>query len=77
MLCECRTAGNDANDEASWYDACNDATWCSNATIPSSSITGYLQFSALFHFVITSAEGGYVFSSVCVSVCLSVCPSDK
>jgi len=27
--------------------------------------------------IITSAEGGYVFSSVCLSVCLSVCPSDN
>ena len=32
---------------------------------------------ARFQSIITSAEeGGYVFSSVCLSVCLSVCPSD-
>jgi len=27
--------------------------------------------------LITSAEGGYVFTSVCLSVCLSVCPADN
>ena len=26
-------------------------------------------------FIITSAEGGYVFTSVCLSACLSVCLS--
>ena len=31
-----------------------------------------------FYWIITSAEeGGYVFSSVCLSVCLFVCPSDN
>jgi len=28
---------------------------------------------ALSHIFVTSAEGGYIFTSVCLSVCLSVC----
>ena len=37
-----RNDGHDADDEAARHDACNAATWCSNATILSSIITGYL-----------------------------------
>jgi len=60
MLCECRHDGDDANDEAAWYDARNDATWCSNAAVSSSVITGYCNSNNRLTIFLEKLENGSV-----------------